>query len=305
MPKLTSTEKLVLEKLFAMDGGYVLNFSDRTFAAFFSDELKIDIYQPKFHYGSGSKANRMRGFWLYAEDKSVAESIEKLLSYLDTQKMIGNITSEPPPQALIDKAHAIASRVAGRPAAEPAPSQDGGVSQARASEVMPDPSSLKQLEQRLLQLQTVTPHERGYAFERFLADVFQLYKLAPRNAFRLTGEQIDGSFQLGHDVYLLEAKWHNQLIGQSDLLAFAGKVEGKAQWSRGLFVSYSGYSTDGLGAYARGKSTRIVCMDGLDLHGVLTGRLSLTSLIEAKIRRAGETNEAYVSARELFPEKLL
>ena len=46
-------------------------------------------------------------------------------------------------------------------------------------------------------------------------------------------------------------------------------------------------------------------MDGLDLHGVLTGRMSLTTLIAAKIRRAGETNEAFVSARDLFPENPL
>ena len=250
MPKLTSLEKLVLEKLFAMEGGYVLNFSDKTFAAFFRDELRVDIYQPKFHYGSGSKANRMRGFWLYAEDKTVAESIEKLLVYLDTQKLIGNITSEPHPRNLIEKAHEIAIRVAGQTAAEPARTQDGEISQKPSREIMPDPARLKQLEQRLLQLQTLKPHERGFAFERFLSDVFMLYQLAPHNAFRLTGEQIDGSFEFGHDVYLLEAKWHNQPIGQSDLLAFAGKVEGKAQWSRGLFISYSGYSTDGLGAYA-------------------------------------------------------
>jgi len=91
--------------------------------------------------------------------------------------------------------------------------------------------------------------------------------------------------------------------GQTDLLAFSGKIEGKAQWSRGVFISYSGFTPEGLEAFGRGKSTRIVCMDGLDLHCVLTHRLSLAEVIASKVRRAGETNEAYVSIRELFPSK--
>lgn len=49
--------------------GYVLNFSDRTFAEFFHDNLGIDIYTDKYNYASGSKANRMRGFWMVADER--------------------------------------------------------------------------------------------------------------------------------------------------------------------------------------------------------------------------------------------
>ena len=35
------------------------------------------------------------------------------------------------------------------------------------------------------------------------------YGLSARASFRLVGEQIDGSFVLGDDIYLLEAKWTN------------------------------------------------------------------------------------------------
>jgi hypothetical protein len=142
---------------------------------------------------------------------------------------------------------------------------------------------------------------RGFAFERFLNDLFDTFGLAPRGSFRLVGEQIDGSFQLGQDIYLVEAKWENHKAGQSDLLSFSGKVEGKAQWSRGILISYAGFTEDGLEAFARGKSTRIICMDGLDLHGVLSHGLKLSEVVNRKMRRAGETNQAFVSVRELFP----
>jgi len=61
MANLTTNEKQILEKLFQMNGGYVLNFSDRTMGEFFRDDVGMDIYSKKYNYASGSKANRLRG----------------------------------------------------------------------------------------------------------------------------------------------------------------------------------------------------------------------------------------------------
>jgi len=43
--------------------------------------------------------------------------------------------------------------------------------------------------------------------------MFQSFGLAPRVDFRLVGEQIDGSFKLNGQTYLVEAKWHGRPIG--------------------------------------------------------------------------------------------
>ena len=129
--------------------------------------------------------------------------------------------------------------------------------------------------------------------------MFGAYELAPRGAFRLTGEQIDRSFRLHSETYLVEAKWHGPQIGFADLMTFSGKVSGKAAWARGLFVSISGFSIDGLEAFSRGRQTNLICMCGLDLYEVLSQRASLTGVLEAKARRAAETNRAYVPVREL------
>jgi hypothetical protein len=59
----------------------------------------------------------------------------------------------------------------------------------------------------LITLMQLSPQERGLRFERFLSKLFAAYQLAPRGAFRLVGEQIDGSFLLHAETYLLEAKW--------------------------------------------------------------------------------------------------
>ncbi|MDP4822802.1 MAG: restriction endonuclease, partial [Aestuariivirgaceae bacterium] len=111
--------------------------------------------------------------------------------------------------------------------------------------------------------------------------------------------QIDGSFSLQGQTYLVEAKWHNPKIGLADLLTFSGKVGGKAAWSRGLFVSNSGFTSEGLAAFTSGRQTNLICADGLDLYEVLSRRASLVNVLEEKARRAAETNRAFVPFREL------
>src|SRR3989338_6932572 len=92
MANLTTNEKQILEKLFQMGGGYVLNFSDRTMSEFFRDDLKINIYNKNYSYASGSKANYMRGFWMAADDKTVGKSILKLIEYIRTQIVVDNLS---------------------------------------------------------------------------------------------------------------------------------------------------------------------------------------------------------------------
>ncbi len=52
MANLSTIEKQILEKLFQMEGGYVLNFSDRTIGEFFRDDVGIDICAQKYNYAS-------------------------------------------------------------------------------------------------------------------------------------------------------------------------------------------------------------------------------------------------------------
>jgi hypothetical protein len=157
----------------------------------------------------------------------------------------------------------------------------------------------KSLSATLMGLQALAPQARGLQFESFLNELFAVHSLAPRGAFRVVGEQIDGSFHLHSDTYLLEAKWHGPQIGFADLMTFSGKVSGKAAWSRGLFVSISGFTAEGLEAFSRGRQTNLICMDGLDLYEILSRQVPLVTVLEKKARRAAETNHPYVPIREL------
>jgi hypothetical protein len=160
-------------------------------------------------------------------------------------------------------------------------------------------SILAKLKDQFLMLDKLDPHHRGFEFEKFLKDLFECHQLAPRSSFRLIGEQIDGSFELSSDVYLLEAKWHAKQTAQVDLLAFREKVESKSAWSRGLFVSMSGFTDDGLTAFARGRATNIIGMTGQDLFFILSGDISLADALSKKARKAAETGEFYVPVFDL------
>ena len=50
----------LIEDLFLMHGGTVLDFSNRTFAEFFTDELGVDIYDDRWEADGASKAKRLR-----------------------------------------------------------------------------------------------------------------------------------------------------------------------------------------------------------------------------------------------------
>ncbi|MEK6627787.1 MAG: abortive infection family protein [Bdellovibrionota bacterium] len=80
MSDLTNAEKRNLEKLFDMSGGYVLNFSDRTFSDFVNDSTSKEIHD---YRGRGSsKANKLRAFWTDEPNHVVAKLITDMITYL-------------------------------------------------------------------------------------------------------------------------------------------------------------------------------------------------------------------------------
>jgi hypothetical protein len=266
-----------------MDGGYVLDFSNRTFEEFFREVVGVPIYDTRFDSGSGSKANRMRAFWQVATDDQLRALFQGILEGWDiySRTPIADRT-----RALLQS---IIRKLGGCVAVAEQPQDVAGI----------DANASERLVSELLRVTALAPQSRGFAYEAFLRDVFNAYGLAARASFRLTGEQIDGSFVLHHETYLLEAKWQNPTVGAAELHTFEGKLGEKAAWSRGLFVSNSGFAPDGLQAFGRGK--RLVCMDGFDISEMLRRRLPFVKVMEMKVRRAAETGNPLVSVRDLFP----
>lgn len=288
MESFRALEMDLIEDLFAMRGGFVLEFSNRTFADFFTDELGIDIYASEYEVRGTSKANRLRCFLRGADAPIAVRALLALWEYREVNReRAGHPERIPRAKQRFDQ---LIERLGGKIATqEPVERADPGPSQPEVNELL----------SQLMALPALQPQPRGYAFEKFLTRLFNAYGLEAREPFRLVGEQIDGSFQLSSEIYLLEAKWQTPLVGAEALHAFHGKVEQKAAWARGLFISDSGFSSDGLVAFGRGK--RVVLMDGGDLYEVLKRNLSLGEVIARKVRRAAETGVLFVRVRDLYP----
>ena len=284
MSNIRPIDMLILNSLFEWKPGYVLDFSDRTFSRFFADELNIDIDDPLYAKDGTSKGKRFRCFLQTVDKATAIRSLNALWDYREAVRMKSR------QEETVPNAHgqflALINRINGA-----ATAQD-----ARAPAPAFNRPAIAKLKEDLMGLTALAPQARGFAFEKFLKAYFDLFGLQAREAFRLVGEQIDGSFVLADQTYLLEAKWHNEKTGAADLHTFNGKVEQKAEWSRGLFVSYTSFTDDGLEAFGRRK--RIICMDGFDIYDALNREIPLTHVLSEKVRRAAETGSAFVRVRD-------
>jgi hypothetical protein len=137
--------------------------------------------------------------------------------------------------------------------------------------------------------------ERGRSLELIIARVLEDEGLDPRLRFRPKGEEIDGSFNHGGRVYLLEAKWTKAAIPASELYAFRGKVEGKLVGTIGVFISIGGYSEDAVDALVAGKTLNLILFDGTDFEAVLDPGVGFTRVLQAKLRAAAESGSPLVS----------
>ena len=114
------------------------------------------------------------------------------------------------------------------------------------------------------------------------------YDLSPRPAFRIVGEQIDGSFVLDGQVYLVEAKWEKKPLSEAPLLVFRGKIEGKSTFTRGVFIALNDITPPARDAITRGKSPSFFVINGYDLMMVLSDAISLTEFLRKRIRLLAE-----------------
>lgn len=130
--------------------------------------------------------------------------------------------------------------------------------------------------------------QAGLQLEKILNRLFSLHSLAPRESFRVVGEQIDGSFELDHEIYLLEAKWQHAPSPAADLYVFREKVEGKSKFTRGVFLSINGISGEAQKAIVRGKQPNFFVINGYDVMMLLEDNMELQDFLRRRQRLLAE-----------------
>ena len=250
--------------------------------------LGIDIDDPTYAENGRSKGNRLRIFLRKVEDGTAKRVLQALWEH---RVALLTRTGQVDP---VFNAEARFLSIVRR--------LSNGSSSESSAHLVPPPALdlqlLDELRTELLRIRDLTPQSRGYAFEKFLTRIFEVGGMAPREPFRNRGEQIDGSFLLNGETYLVKAKWRGARTNAQDLNAFHGKLEGKAVWARGLFVSFNGFSAAALDAF---HGRRMILMSGKDIHDSLARRIPLVSVLQDKVRVACETGHLFVTVETLFP----
>jgi hypothetical protein len=143
------------------------------------------------------------------------------------------------------------------------------------------------------------PQERGFAFEKYLKSLFEAFSLQPRGSFKIIGEQIDGSFILKDEFYLLEARWTSKPIDKGQLVIFNEKVSSKSGFTRGLFISFSDFSSEAITSFASGRTINIILMTVQELAIILSKQQNLEKVLWQKVRALAEEGIFYKNVMEL------
>ena len=266
-------------------GGYVLDFTNATYGQFVHEKTGVDLYS---RYGQ-SKGKNLESIMLHENDYIAGKLLIELLNYMQA---IGNVNDDN--RALFEECVLIGNRLLGKKSK----------STIQPQTAPPVTKTTLDHAKFLRELQALSNSEnsaqsRGYAFEKYLNELFKANDLDPRGAFKITGEQIDGSFVLRNDIYLLEAKWTSKIIDKSDLILFNSKVSSKSNFKRGLFISYSRFSEQALNTLSDGTKVNIILMTVEELAIVLQRSMLLSDVLWNKVRALAESGNFNKSVFEM------
>jgi hypothetical protein len=113
MANLSARDQAFLEELLQMGGGYVLNFSNTTLGQFIAMHMDINIWDERYEYGSGSKANRLRGFWAVEDDETVGRLLMAFLEYIDTEITLDHMAEDDFTPKVVRECQGLARRLIG------------------------------------------------------------------------------------------------------------------------------------------------------------------------------------------------
>ena len=267
-------EKQILEDLFGMKSGYVLDFSNRTFKEYIFDTLGIDVYE-RYAEGNLSKAKIMRRLYQDLSDQQLATLLKAFLDYIEEFGHSNDANR-------MKKAWKIVERLSGERMRDDNGDEGNGF-------------NFKYFLKRLIDLSSseTSKQNKGYEFEKYLRDLFDAAGLKPRESYRVKGEQIDGSIEFNGNVYLVEAKWTGGPVNRSDLVVFADKVSRKSKFTRGIFVSHSGYVENAVETYAIGKTPEIILIDMKEMTWALENGIDVEDVLSKKVRKLIEEGKIY------------
>jgi hypothetical protein len=150
------------------------------------------------------------------------------------------------------------------------------------------------------------PRRRGYVLQDLLNELLKVSGIPVVKSFiRNDGaEQIDGAFTFEGWHYLVECRWRERLADIRQLDGLKGQVDRSGKQTLGIFLSINGWSDNVIPMLKQNPEKSILLMNGFDLRAVLSGQISIRSLLQAKLASLNLEAEPYLSADEAIRRDL-
>jgi len=279
MANLSFSDKQLIESVFGMSSGYVINFSNREFEEFMNDVVQYNVYAK---YPGLSKAKMFREFLKNESDVYVGKALVMLINYMTDNSLVTDDKKEK-----ADKLYELGKKFLGKSKSQPIPKQESSNSRSELT-INYDSfnTSLFDLEKIL------NPQAKGYAFEKYLNGLFNEFGLDPHASYRTEYDQIDGSFVLDGNTILIEAKYRANAIPKDDLILFSKKIELKSHFARGLFITYS-LVDDKAVDYFTDRGSRFIVLTVEELFMMCQNRITLQNVLQNKFRLLDERGLIY------------
>ena len=295
MADLTSTEKQKLEKILEMGGGYVLDFSNRSFREFVEENTGIDIYSEGFENYGTSKANRLRSYWNQKDNILTGQLLKALLERRRVNKLLNEEFTTINEQTLLEECEKIAQRLL-----------NNQVNKNYVETKLEDKSKSNELRLLFSMFEELSvannPQRRGYLLQDLLSQLFLIHEIAVSGSFQRNNgaEQIDGAFSYRGWYYFIECKWTKNRAEPKELDSLLAKVNRGGRQVMGLFISIEGWSENVVPLLKQNPNKCIILMDGYDLRCILTEAIELERLLDKKFEHLNKNSEPFLSAVKIL-----
>lgn len=92
MPNILPVERAQFEKLFQMEGGYVMDFSNATLDRFVADHSRLDIYHAPHVFGEYVKMIKEKR-WIESQSQMAERILKSSVSILESFNEVRNAQS--------------------------------------------------------------------------------------------------------------------------------------------------------------------------------------------------------------------
>lgn len=148
------------------------------------------------------------------------------------------------------------------------------------------------------------PKRGGDQFEDLMNRIFEHFSEDSKGSFRRVGEQIDGQFYFDEHWYFVEVRWREQKSSAADVSILRDRAkDAYGGDTRGLFVSFNGFSSECLESLEGRTDERVILMDGVDLRDVLNCDIAFHVLLAEKLADIVRNRRPFISAREILRSK--